>query len=348
MSTPSLSSITTIDLTYKAPAEILPSEESKIFVPINYNRIASYEDIKDKIRPFDVLAFRGGDLISNFISTLESYEVGIGAFSHVGMAVTADILPFCVVNGKEFHLKPGRVYVFESTFTYEIPGIMDSVPDVTTDHGKLGVQLRDLEEVIPVYITDKTTKIAWCKLKNNPLDHLPEESDEQFKIRQAVITERFKGLFAEYDGRMYEIDLVSLFGAMFPAIRPLRTIRDDIYNTLYSVLNFVGLANVQSGPAGWQFCSELVSNIYQAYDVIPKTVNTKNVLPVDFFGYDRDGLPALVEEPVFIKDMDLPGKPAIHYKNDISTMGTPTQSAAGTTDVIINLRHRSVSSCFLQ
>ncbi len=44
---------------------------------------------------------------------------------------------------------------------------MDNAPDITTGHGKLGVQLRDLEDVIPRYIINEKTTVAWCKLLNN-------------------------------------------------------------------------------------------------------------------------------------------------------------------------------------
>ena len=123
---------------------------ASVNIKIDYSNLSTYDAIKNKIRPLDLIAFRGGDIISDLIATLESHEVGIGAFSHVGMVVTSEILPSCMVNGKEFYLAPDRVYVFESTFTYDIPHITDGVPDVTTGHGEFGVQLRDLEDVIPL------------------------------------------------------------------------------------------------------------------------------------------------------------------------------------------------------
>lgn len=93
----------------------------------------------------------------------------------------------------------------------------------------------------------------------------------------------------EYDGRMYEADLLNLLSAMFPTLRPIRDLSDDVYIDLFKVHHACGIDKKSIGPAGWQFCSELVANIYQAYNVISSAFDPKNILPVDFFGYD--GLP---------------------------------------------------------
>ena len=60
-------------------------------------------DIKDQIRPFDLLAFRGTDLISHLVLALEEEKTGCNGFSHVGMVVTKEILDsfvlklFCIL-----------------------------------------------------------------------------------------------------------------------------------------------------------------------------------------------------------------------------------------------------------
>ena len=261
---------------------------------IDYNNIISYSEIKGKILPFDLIAFRGGDIISGIIAKLENNQVGMDAFSHVGIAVTSDILP-------KMNLISGRIYIFESTLSYNIPGETDGVPDVITGSGELGVQLRDLEEIIPRYITDEKCHVAWCKLINNPYERKERESDEDLKFRRINISKKFSKIFKRYHGRMYEMDLISLFGSIFPRVRKLRTAQDDICNL---IKKFWGSNDPDSGPVGWQFCSELVANIYQAFGLISKDFDTKDVIPIDFFGCDEDGLPILVQSPVFIKDWD--------------------------------------------
>lgn len=275
--------------------------------------LASYFDIKDQLRPFDLVAFRGGDVISNLISKMEEHEVGVGAFSHVGMIVTSDILPIASSGGKSVTLKPGHPYLFESTFTYNIAGLSDGVPDIVSGKGDFGVQLRDLEEVIPRYITDENTKIAWCRLKNNPFNEIPGEEQKNLRLRRELLRDMFTDFFRRYEDRLYEMDFESLLAAMFPSLRFIRDIRDTIFSALYSVLYSCGLADKTSGPAGWQFCSELVANVYKEIGIIAPNFDPKNVVPIDFFGCDVDSLPALVEAPVYLKDWDLPDKPAVHY-----------------------------------
>src|SRR5437868_4194060 len=122
-----------------------------------------YSELKNLIKPFDLIAFRGGDVISDLIAVLEKYEVGCDTFTHVGMVVTSEILP-------NQNLDPNKLYILESTFGYQIPLIYDNKPDVITGKGNFGVLLRDLEEIIPWYIYNDKTKVAWCKLLNNPFD----------------------------------------------------------------------------------------------------------------------------------------------------------------------------------
>jgi hypothetical protein len=96
------------------------------------------------------------------------------------------------------------------------------------------------------------------------------------------------------------MDIESLLAAMFPCLRIIREIKDTIFGALYKVLYLCGLANINSGPAGWQFCSELVANVYQSIGVLSQSFNSKNILPVDFFGYNE--IPALVQHPILIQD----------------------------------------------
>mgnify|MGYP002351034239 FL=1 len=88
---------------------------------IDYNNFATYKDISNKIKPFDLIAFRGGDIISDLISIVEKYHLGIGDFSHLGMIVTSDILPYYIINNEKIYLDPKKIYIFESTISYDIP-----------------------------------------------------------------------------------------------------------------------------------------------------------------------------------------------------------------------------------
>lgn len=251
-------------------------------ITIDINKIDQYQNIKSKIMPFDLIAFRGGDKISDLISHVEEKEIGIGTFSHVGMAVTSDILPI---------LPKNKVFVFESTCSFNF--VTDGVIDALTQKGCLGVQIRDLEEVIPKYITNSKTKVAWCKLINNP--YLIVANREKLKVL-------FTNIFEKYHNTFYDVSAIDLLSSIFPEFRSIRNVRDVVSDGLFSVLRKCHLIDNELSPSGWQFCSELVANIYQQIGVIPESFDCKDVVPVDFFGCDKDGLPALVYSPVFIED----------------------------------------------
>lgn len=54
--------------------------------------VVPYLQLKPQISPFDLIAFRGGDPISDMIEKLEEFNTGNGDFTHVGMVVTSDVL----------------------------------------------------------------------------------------------------------------------------------------------------------------------------------------------------------------------------------------------------------------
>lgn len=269
-------------------------------VEVNFNNKAKLEDIKNKILPLDLLAFRGGDIISDIIEMVQSYQLGVGTFTHVGLVITSELFPngVQVKNGEIIKLDENKIYVLESTFSFNIPPIFESSPNIARE-GKLGVQIRNLDEIIPTYLTNDKTYIGWCKLINNPLIKSPNESEDNYQKRKEDIINKFQLIYNEYKDRPYESDLISLFGAMFPMLRKIRSLRDLIYSKIYDILNKYNITE-KHGPAGWQFCSELVANVYQAYNIIPSYINPKDVVPIDFFGYDEDGLPIIIESPVFI------------------------------------------------
>lgn len=249
---------------------------------IDYNNAVKWSEIKSQLRPFDLLSFRGDDGVSNLISKLEKEHLGVGEFSHSGLVVTADLIP-------DLDLDPAKKYVFESTFSYSLPS-MKNTPDILTHKGEFGVQLRDLDEVVPIYLHDDKAHIAWCPLINNPWEH---EEKEQ-------LIASFKEIFDQYHGRTYDLSVEDLIGSLYPEMRPLRNLRDKFFSGLYSFLHSLGLKKGKLGPAGWQFCSELVANVYQKLGIIGKQFDPRDVVPMDFFGCDQDGIPCLVKNPIFI------------------------------------------------
>lgn len=244
----------------------------------DFNRIETYEELKEKIKPLDLIVFRGGDCISDFISELEKECVDTGVFTHSGIIVTTEIL-----NIPE--IEEGKLYIMESTFSYDIPDIINSgPPDIMTGHGKFGVQLREFEEVVKDYISNKTTKVAWCNLIKK-IEYNEETKD------------KFQKIFENYIGRFYDLNFIDLFASLFPKLRELRHLDTKLSNLIFS--HFLKHKYL---PSGWQFCSELVANIYKKFNILPESINPKNVVPVDFFGYGD--VPCIVDKPIFFKKIE--------------------------------------------
>jgi hypothetical protein len=112
------------------------------------------------IQPLDIILFHGIDPVSHAICFVEAKRFGHGDFSHAGVAITREVLdlPF---------LEPGKVYVWESTLSAPAgfwAHFTDKVPDAETQGLRFGVQIRDLELVIPGYSVGGG-KVAWCAFR---------------------------------------------------------------------------------------------------------------------------------------------------------------------------------------
>lgn len=297
--------------------------------------LAYWEDIKDKVQPFDLIAFRGGEVVSDIISLLEKNELGVGDFTHVGMVVTSDILTHyykdkkieltadevaddddgvdnvtSITTRRKLRVKEGEIYVFESTMSHGIIGLIQEVPDVTTGKGCFGVQLRNLKKVIPAYITSQKTKVAWCPLLNNPYNVVNNRK---------LLAKTFTEFFNSYEGRSYELDPIALLSSMYPVLRPLRYCRDMICKKIIKTMRKFGIEVLSEGPAGWQFCSELVANVYKEIGILPPDIDPSNVIPVDFFSADysskkkKGRMQGLVASPIYVRDWSDAGEEAVVY-----------------------------------
>ena len=250
--------------------------------------VHSYDDVASQIRPFDLIAFRGGDYASRIVQILEKEQLGMGEFSHVGLVVTSDILDMAVLDkAHDVVLQPNKLYIFESTYS-----LQSEVPDLVTGKGMVGIQLRDFEEIVTHYIKTDSERIAWCKLINNPYD---------FPANREKLKQIFTELFNRYHDTIYDISAIDLIASIISATRGLRDISDNITDKIFQALEWTHIIdNKRLKPSEWQFCSELVATIYQKIGVIPQEINAKNVIPMDFFGCDKDGLELLVRAPIYI------------------------------------------------
>ena len=236
------------------------------------DRVVDYKKLKkgeERPRPLDLILFKGGDLVSDAIRFLEGrclrhtsrikLEEGVRSFSHVGLVVTREILD-------DERLERDKLYVWESTMSGPLS---DGVKNVN-DESFLGVQIRDLDEVVKAYLSDEDAKIAFAPLID-PVDC-------------EALRHRFTRFVRKHDGTRYDANFASLFGSIYPALRPLRNLTEKIFRT-----------------KKWLFCSELAALTYKKMGIFPPDCDPRDCVPMDFLGFDEDRLPIVVKEPIYIK-----------------------------------------------
>ncbi len=221
---------------------LLCDELQKCKVSKNDGNLHTLDEIKSKIRPFDLIFFKSGCLISSF-EQLVSPNVTGDFFTHVGIIVTREILDIP-------ELENGKLYIFESTLNGQ-SGF--DVPDVD---GKScnGVQLRNLYSVIDAYKQLGDVVVAWGPLLNNPLDILDLE---EVKLKFAEIHKSLIG--SKYDANCY-----SLLSTIWPSLRPCR--------------NFIEKLTCTSK---WIFCSELVGIVLFEMGTLGISYNPKDLTPFE-------------------------------------------------------------------
>lgn len=223
------------------------------------------KELLGNVQPLDLIAFHGRSLFSRAIEEVEELSCRCNTFSHVGIVVNSDILP---VAG----MKQNVWYIWESTVGFKIPS-------VETEKVTWGCQIRPLDEVITQYLSVPGQRVAWCQLKKNPWDTRPKEvRDVMVQVHRAL------------NRSCYDFGVIDLFAAAFQPVRLLRRVRDGFWNLLYAT-------RLMSRPeCPVEFCSELVSFIYENLGIIEK-INCRDVTPSDFF----DGVISVNESPVFIE-----------------------------------------------
>lgn len=206
-----------------------------------------YSEIQNEFRPFDIILFRGGEPVSDAIAFVEKLFVGQGDWTHVGMIITTDIIP--IKNGK-----PGKLYIWESTMSGDLG---DGVNNVETGDGFFGVQIRDLEQVINKYDNDEDTKIAWCRLINNPILKKETESESDYEVRMKVVKDDILNFYKKHNNTTYDYNCLNLASAVYDHVP-------------------------KCGKNKKFFCSELVTAIYQILGLIPKELDPELMSPVEF------------------------------------------------------------------
>jgi len=235
-------------------------------------------DFIAQVRPLDLIVFKGGDCVSDGIRKLELLETGSDAISHVEVAING---LWC----SNIKLAPGvtnkTMLSWGSTLS---GGINDGMPNEETGKTTFGVQIRVLEDLISQYIQNPLANVGVCRLIDNPTTKHKNESLLNFLSRTELTRTKISNAYVKYNGMTYNANPFALLGAMFPSMRPMR-------NAVGEVLGRFTSANK------WLFCSEWVCVLYEELGIIcddtdgihdGKMPDPRDVLPVDFLGYDAD------------------------------------------------------------
>lgn len=219
-------------------------------------------------RPLDLVAFKGTGLLSTAVSISQDVVLGKGggAWTHVGILVNSDLMP------KLKNAKPGHWYVWEST------SLADTA-DIESMSMKLGVQIRNLEDVCKAYGMVNGTRCSVFKLTHNPWVAAGDNAVAREAIRALI-----ERMHISLSGRPFD------FTGGVPALCPcIRKVRDE--NIVLASLHDYAMYN-----------AELVAQVYCALGITANNINTANVVPGDFFGRDRDNEIALdivdVSQPI--------------------------------------------------
>ena len=133
--------------------------------------IEDKSSVISKMRPLDMLCFRGHSTFSKAIMKVEARTLGHSEFSHVGVVVDSSI------TREDNKLDPNKLYFLESLASKGF------AKDVLEDKTIKGVQIRDLEEVLKEAESDDPCEVAWARLKDNPLDNDLKRDELKKKLR---------------------------------------------------------------------------------------------------------------------------------------------------------------------
>lgn len=241
-----------------------------------------YEDVKTDIKPFDLIVFRGTGIISDTIRLLEGIQFGNDEWTHVGVIITTDIIP--IKNGL-----PNKLYIWESVASVCLP-IGDGVKSVETKEGFIGVQIRDLEQVINInYDIGVDTMIGWCKLENNPIMKKLDENNVEYHTRVERIKTVMRCFYEENNGTPFPLNPIYMLPSLFPELEKLRVLFKN----------------------KGMFCSQFATSLYLSLGLIDKKINPADITPVEILGIH------------FPKIFKLP--PIVFKKNEIKQLTTITR-----------------------
>lgn len=296
----------------------------------------------DQLAPLDLISFQAGDLVSKLIALATIWDSGNSDFSHSGMVVDEELMPWLAPVLK------GRKAIWESTNSKTFGGIVDSgTKDLVTGKGKLGSQIRLLEDVVIDYlikddsdaellrqgktlerkqIKKNSSYICWSKLRQNPWRRLPTDTDASFQKRRGDITHQIALIYKKLGDSEYEINLAMLGSSVVPILKPAGELIHHLSGVLGNNDKRNDTVNESAGETGadlqFEFCSELVFRVWQLLDLAPPHISASKITPVEFYGSKSQKMDMLVES---ISYLIPPGVPKSDFRHRIwNKKGKPT------------------------
>ena len=260
---------------------------------------ADIDQFLTRIRPLDLLVFRGGEGVSKIITKLEKIKTGSDEISHVEVAISRkwcrDILKLNVTTDVED--TDDTLLSWGSTLS---GSLNDGVYNGETGGVTFGVQVRVLRDLVTEYIKCPGANVGICRLIDNPIDQRDNETKQDYALRVEKLKNDISDAYKIYQGCAYETSPISLLAALFPVMRGWRNATEDLLGQVFDVNK-------------WLFCSEFVAVLYKHIGVINdatdgvidgKTIDPRDILPVDFIGVDADNVlavPICEIPPVWVK-----------------------------------------------
>ena len=254
-----------------------------------------FRAFENAARHGDLLLFRGDEPVSECIRCLQRTTLGRGAWSHTGLVVERDKLP-----AQFRETLTERVYVLESILSGPLgSGVYNAV----SHESFFGTQLRSLRE-LQFAFEESDAVFAWAALTTGAAASVETGQDA---FDEAVL---------DLIGRPYPVDPCSFASALCPKLRRCRACCNSLTCCCHE--------------EDWLFCSEMCAEVYRRTGVLPASTVAADVLPMDFLGFDRDGIPCVVTSVMIVTGLppedDEPARVS-QLRIEIPTIDSPGRGA---------------------
>jgi hypothetical protein len=230
----------------------------------------------DSLKPLDLILVQCTSQFAQIIQAGSKVVKGDGSFAHCGLIIDTNICPSLDVG------ETTDKFILESTCTY-----FDKTVDAETQELVFGTTVRRADLVLQEFL-ENGYGVAKCSLKNNPF--LKGDEKEKEKIKQVMINIHKNYLVKK---SLYELNIFSLIGALFPSVSPIRD-------------NVEKLTNFVTKKHPWLFCSEFICIIYRDIGVLDKNIDVEKYVPADFSTLERVNLVNSIMHlpPIFLKKIN--------------------------------------------